>query len=112
MPSDTVSASDNALTLLPLPEFNSLSQAQVRGATCVWDGVPLTAETAVDLGERRVRRITERVSWFPRACRPCALKQAMDALLEHGQSCEQCVDDSSLCPVGLTLTRAIREARR
>ncbi|WP_225811353.1 hypothetical protein [Streptomyces spinosus] len=110
MPSDTANAA--ALAALPLPEFNSLSQGQVRGIACIWDGAPLSTATAVDLGERKVRLVGTRISWFPRACRPCALKQAMDALLEHGQSCEQCTDDSSLCPVGTGLLRAIHEARR
>ncbi|GGY73011.1 hypothetical protein ACWDE9_35605 [Streptomyces olivaceoviridis] len=111
MPSDTVSAAD-ALTLLPLPKFNALSQDQVRGIACIWDGVPLSTATAVDLGERRVKQFGQHTSWFPRACRPCALKQAMAALVDHGQSCEQCIDDHNLCTTGLGLVRAVREARR
>lgn len=110
MPSDTASVSP--LDLLPLPEFNSLSQAQTRGITCVFDGVALSPATAVDLGARSFRRLGEQVSWFPRACRPCALRQAMDALVDHSQSCEQCVDDHNLCPTGLAWVRAVREARR
>ncbi|MES9522483.1 hypothetical protein [Streptomyces capoamus] len=108
MPSDTASAI-NPLAALPLPELGALTPEQARGATCVWDGAPLTAETAVNLGERQD---AEGTSLFPRACRPCALKQAMDALVAHGQSCEQCVDDSNLCPDGRGLVRAVREARR
>ncbi|MFF1281035.1 hypothetical protein [Streptomyces sp. NPDC058299] len=110
MPTDT--ASMRALAALPLPEFNTLSQAQTRGITCVFDGVGLSPATAVDLGERPLRRLGERVSWFPRACRQCALTQAMNAVVAHGQSCEQCVDDHTLCPTGLGLVRAVREARR
>ncbi|MGV9755448.1 hypothetical protein ACWDUC_06370 [Streptomyces tricolor] len=101
-----------ALDLLPLPEFHTLSQDQVRGATCVWDGVGLSSATAIDLGERKLKRVGGRVSWFPRACRRCALEQAMNTLVAHSQTCEQCVDDSNLCPTGSGLVRAVREARR
>lgn len=111
MPSETV-APANALAALPLPAFNSLSQEQVRGIACVWDGVPLRTATAVDLGERRVRYSGTRNSWFPRACHRCAEQQALAAVLEHGQSCEQCTDDHTQCPTGLTLVRAVRESRR
>ncbi|BCM70841.1 hypothetical protein EASAB2608_06175 [Streptomyces sp. EAS-AB2608] len=110
MPSDTASA--NAFALLPLPEVSALSQNQVRGITCVFDGVGLSPGSAVDLGERSLRRVGGRVSWFPRACRPCALRWAMDTLVDHSRLCEQCVDDSSLCPEGAGFVRAVREARR
>ncbi|QTD96217.1 hypothetical protein [Streptomyces cyanogenus] len=100
------------LAVLSLPEFHTLSQDQVRGITCVYDGAALSSKTAVDLGERRLRRVGGRVSWFPRACRRCALEQAMSALVTHSQSCEECVDDSNLCPTGTGLVRAVREARK
>ncbi|CAM5555044.1 hypothetical protein GCM10010345_66500 [Streptomyces canarius] len=100
------------LAVLPLPEFHTLSQDQVRGITCVYGGAALSPATAVDLGERRLRRVGGRVSWFPRACRRCALEQAMHALVAHSQVCEQCVDDRNLCTTGLGLVRAVREARR
>ncbi|MEU3527584.1 hypothetical protein AB0E62_27560 [Streptomyces sp. NPDC038707] len=107
MSSDTA-GTQPALAALPLPEYDSLTQDQTRGATCVWDGIQLTGETAVDLGPRRD---TEGV-WFPRACRLCAQRQAMDALIQHSGACEQCVDDHTRCPEGSTLVRAVREARR
>lgn len=107
MPSDTA-GTQPALAALPLPEYDDLTQDQARGATCVWSGTRLTGETAVDLGPRRDGDGT----WFPRACRPCAAKQTMDALVEHSHGCEQCVDDHNLCPEGSTLVRAVREARR
>ncbi|MFI0233175.1 hypothetical protein [Streptomyces sp. NPDC017086] len=109
MASDTARAS-SALAALPLPEFDTLTKEQARGAACVWDGAPLTADTAVDLGERR--SIGGCASWFPRACKPCALQHAMDTLIEHTQICEQCTDDQTVCPDGLWMVRAVREARR
>ncbi|MGW7786125.1 hypothetical protein [Streptomyces tricolor] len=108
---ETMSATQ-ALAMLPLPEFHTLSQDQTRGITCAFDGVGLSPATAVSLGERSLRRVGGRVSWFPRACRRCALEQAMNALVAHSQTCEQCVDDSNLCPTGSGLVRAVREARR
>ncbi|MFF7096430.1 hypothetical protein ACFY9A_29145 [Streptomyces rubradiris] len=108
MPSDTA-GTQPALAALPLPEYDTLTPDQARGATCVWDGTRLTGETAVDLGPRRDE---DDVVWFPRACRQCAQQQAMDALIQHTGACEQCVDDHTRCPEGSTLVRAVREARR
>jgi hypothetical protein len=105
-------ATEHPLSILAVPAFNGLTQDQARGITCVWGGTVLTDETAVDLGERLVRRPGERVGWYPRACRPCALRQAMDALVAHSQSCERCTDGLDLCAQGLGLVRAVRQARR
>jgi hypothetical protein len=41
-----------------------------------------------------------------------AFREAMTALTTHSQACEQCVDDHTLCPTGVGLVRAVREARR
>lgn len=95
--------------LLPLPDLDGLTDQQTRGATCVWDGTPLTATTAIDLGERHA---DDGTSWFPRACRPCTLPRAMSALQAHAGMCEPCVDDHTQCPTGLALVRLVREARR
>lgn len=95
--------------LLPLPDLDGLTDQQTRGATCVWDSTPLTATTAIDLGEQQAADGTH---WFPRACRPCTLPRAMRALQEHCGLCEQCVDDHTKCPTGLGLVRLVREARR
>lgn len=98
--------------LLPLPPLDGLTQQQVRGITCVWDGIALTPDTAIDLGERTMNRLGEPVRWFPRGCRRCTGEAAYRLLLEHAPLCEQCVDDSSNCPTGTGLNRLIREARR
>ncbi|MEV0981187.1 hypothetical protein [Streptomyces sp. NPDC049915] len=100
------------LHLLEVPSLNDQSGMQVRGAACVWDGAPLTAETAVELGERRHRRLDGRYSTFPRGCAPCVAARAHRALLDHGGSCEQCLDNRELCYVGRTLYRLVRNARR
>jgi hypothetical protein len=98
----------DVLGLLTLPDVDDLSEAQRRGAVCVWGDSPLTPLSAVDLGERH----DDGTSWFPRACRPCAVGRAMNALQDHSGSCEQCVDDHTQCPTGLGLVRLVRETRR
>jgi hypothetical protein len=112
MPSETASTLTEVLALLDLPPINSLSQDQVRGYTCVWDGIALTPSTAVDLGPRKFKRVGEPVSWFPRGCRSCTGTAAYRALLDHGPLCEQCVDNADHCQVGRGLRRLIREGRR
>ncbi|MFE2040845.1 hypothetical protein ACFXAZ_07905 [Streptomyces sp. NPDC059477] len=66
---------------LLLPPADALTDAQVRGAVCVWDASeqPLPTGIAVDLGERQ----GDGVRWFPRACRTHTGQQAYRALLDH-----------------------------
>ena len=114
MASDTpTSTVDQALALLTLPDLDGLSDAQTRGATCVWcpDGTPLTAITAVDLGEHLSPFEGREMRWFPRAHRRCAQAAALAALHEHAPLCERCVDDASNCDTGMTLRRLMREYR-
>ncbi|MET8955223.1 hypothetical protein ACWEO4_32000 [Streptomyces sp. NPDC004393] len=97
--------------LLPLPEHNSLSEEQVRGAECVWGcGKTLTAETAVELPERRIRNLDTYIDTFPRGCRPCTGRRALKALYNHCPVCEQCVDNVAECEIGRTLRRFTRGA--
>ena len=102
----------DALALLTLPDHNSLTSAQVRGAACIWRGETLTADTAVDLGERRHRRMDGHYSTFPRACHRCTHEAAYGLLIEHTMQCEQCVDNAAECPTGRALLRLMREHRR
>jgi len=115
MKSDTVSSPPSAAALLAhleLPAPSQLTAPQVRGAHCVWCDMRLEGATALDLGQRReeIGGVVSR--WFPRGCRRCAEREALKALVEHGQTCEQCVDDRTRCPTGLSLVRAVRAARR
>ncbi|MFF5404642.1 hypothetical protein ACFY8K_16625 [Streptomyces misionensis] len=100
------------LALLPVPPYSTLTERQARGLDCVWGGEDLTTTGPLDLGERTIRRIDARTSWFPRACRRCAEREALKAVVEHGQTCEQCADDHTQCPTGLNLVRTVRAARR
>ncbi|AVH57900.1 MULTISPECIES: hypothetical protein [Streptomyces] len=97
---------------LPLPSVDALSEEQLRGAACVWCKTPLTAETAVNLGERRVRIRSSHTTAFPRGCRRHAGEAAYRALLDHAPSCEQCVDNADRCDTNTALRHLIREGRR
>ncbi|MFH8474711.1 hypothetical protein [Streptomyces sp. NPDC018000] len=55
--------------LRELPPVASLSDAQQRGVCCVFCGVTLSAETAVDLGPQVIDVFGSTVRWFPRSCR-------------------------------------------
>jgi hypothetical protein len=105
----------DALAQLTLPELNGLSDAQTRGAACVWccDDTPLTAVSAVDLGEH-ISPLDGRepgMRWFPRAHRRCVQTAALAVLHDHAPLCEQCVDNASDCETGMTLRRLMREYR-
>ncbi|KMS75652.1 hypothetical protein ACH49_21340 [Streptomyces leeuwenhoekii] len=96
------------LTLLGLPDIDTLTPEQVRGAVCLWCPGRLTAETAVDLGEQT----GEAGRWWPRACGPCVGRRAHQALYTHVSMCEPCVDNVGRCQTGLALTRLVRSYRR
>ncbi|WP_329336031.1 hypothetical protein OG252_12945 [Streptomyces sp. NBC_01352] len=102
------------LALLPLPDLNTRTDDQTRGATCVYDGVPLAPTAAVNLGERMspLNGSTSLMRWFPRACPGCVQKAATAAVREHAGNCEQCVDDASRCDTRIRLEQLAREGRR
>lgn len=64
--------------VVDLPSVTGLSEAQVRGKSCVWCGVILGA-TAVDLGPQKAQRAGDQVAWFPRGCRLCTAEHAYSA---------------------------------
>jgi hypothetical protein len=95
------------LESLPIPA--RLSDAQRQGHVCVWGGESLMAETAIDLGSRAM----EGQMTFPRACRSCLAKTAMQALFNHASgpgACPEC-QVSPCCSMGRALNRIIRQAR-
>ncbi|MFI8832700.1 hypothetical protein ACIGPN_16880 [Streptomyces afghaniensis] len=103
------------LALLELPSIGDLTEDQVRGFTCVWDGseAPLTDEAAVDLGPRRMRRLDGEYEWHPRGCRQHVEEAAFLKLFDHcqeecepcGRRCENGVNLDSHCDTGRALTR-------
>lgn len=114
MLSDTASTSPAhaALALLSLPPLDGLTVRQVRGASCIWCDLPLTAETAVDLGERRHKRLDGHYSTFPRGCHRCTGRAALAALHDHAPDCTVCTDNAAGCDVGAVLLRMIRDGRQ
>ena len=97
----------DARTLLPLPSLDGLTEQQVRGTACVWDGVPLLGSAAVNLGPRTKKRLGQAYQWFPQACPRCVHEAAIRALRDHAGMCEQCTDDASACDI----RRALEELR-
>lgn len=96
------------LDILPLPKTSLLSDAQLRGAQCAWCATVLTAETAHDLGERPA---PNGGSMFPRGCGQCVRTAAVRLYNLHSRSCEQCVDDPTLCDTRRGLRRLALEGR-
>ena len=106
-------ASEHTLgTLLPLPMLGKLSPEQIRGASCVWCPAELNAETAIDFGACHGSLMGQATVWYPRACRACALREALAAHNAHPRTCEQCVDDPSVCGERRALRRLSLELRR
>lgn len=91
------------LDTLDLPNPARLDDAQVRGGHCCWCDSVLTAETAVDLGERR-----EPMHWFPRCCPACIRSQARN----HVSMCETCVETPGDCETAAALRHLVREHSR
>lgn len=108
---ERTSSTVEVLALLPLPAIADLSEQQVRGITCVWDGIALTPATAVDLGVRTMNRLGEKRQWYPRACRRCIGDGAYRLLLDHSPACDRCRKDGG-CELGRALNRLVREGRR
>lgn len=97
---------------LALPSLDRLTDQQVRGRSCVWDGVPLDGITAFDLGPREGKRAGAPFSWFPRGCPACTLSHAQSALQDHAPTCAQCKGDKAPCDLGRGLYRLMRGARQ
>lgn len=101
----------DARALLPIPSLDGLVERQLRGATCIWCGQDLTTDTAVDLGERRHKRLDGHYSTFPRGCRADVNRAAVQAMHDHAGSCEQCVDDRGACGEWMALVRLEKSFR-
>ncbi|MEU5897872.1 MULTISPECIES: hypothetical protein [Streptomyces] len=70
------------LTAPLLPSMGLLSEGQVRGQDCVFCGSP----AAIDLGRHDMKCLGAVISWFPRACRPCADGGYVDHLITAATS--------------------------
>lgn len=103
-----VDISDPALATLAFPALTGLPEDRAAGRACVWDGQPLTIETAIDLGEQTTPAGEH---WFPRACRPCLDRETLLAMHSHITGCEKC-DSGTHCQTGRRLVRLVEEVRR
>ncbi|MFF9758557.1 hypothetical protein ACF1G4_03150 [Streptomyces caelestis] len=103
-------ARQQMLAAITLPPLDGLTEAQVRGTTCVWDGIALTPESAVDLGPRKKRRLDGEYDWFPRGCKRCTADRAWAWFFDHAHKCPQCKTDPN-CPIAVAVRRIMREGR-
>ncbi|MGA5605907.1 hypothetical protein ACPCUF_33660 [Streptomyces griseoincarnatus] len=101
----TPTATPTGALPLPLPALGMLSDAHRRGSRCAWCSTPLTAETAVDAGERDAE---DGSRIFPRGCRRCAGVAAYRLLQQHAPACDVC-KVSATCPTAVIAVRLIRE---
>lgn len=111
MDTTTQDARQQVIAALELPALDGLTEAQVRGAVCVWDAAPLDNTTAVDLGPRTKKRLDGEYQWFPRGCRRCVAERAWAWFLNHAPNCRRCQTDPT-CPLATEANRIMREARR
>jgi hypothetical protein len=109
MPADTATTEGRAL--LQLPRLETLTERQVRGIDCVFDGIPLAPLTPVDLGPRAAQRAGQTLTWYPRACPRCTAEAAFRALHQHAPECGERGEDIT-CPACRGLLRLIREGHR
>lgn len=102
--------SPETLRVLVLPSLDLVTDAQTRGASCVWCDGPLTTDMAVDLGETMspLKGTTSPMRWTPRACPACTAERARRGRFAHATTCEQCTDDDAQCPVGEGLLDLVR----
>lgn len=55
-----------------LPGVETLTECQLRGASCVFCGAPFSPGNVWDLGARTIDAYGSRVQWFPRTHPHCA----------------------------------------
>ncbi|MCX5601644.1 hypothetical protein OOK29_26180 [Streptomyces phaeochromogenes] len=101
-----------AFALLPLPEPDTLSEAQLSGRACVWGGGPLSNESAVNLGERPSDAHGTAAIWFPRSCPDCMGPHVQQAAEHHAALCELCVDNIAACDIARDLRLLVLEHTR
>ena len=82
-----------ATEMLPVPKLIGLDDDQRAGLRCVWCGGP----PALTLGPRLGADTGELHRWTPRACRPCAAREAGHVYRAHGRTCAHCTP-TVYCP--------------
>jgi hypothetical protein len=89
-----------------------MTDRQFKGTACVWCAITLSTDTAVDLGQRRIRLSDGHITVSPRACRPCTAGRIPAAVEQHAATCEQCVDSPFGCDTATALRQLGLEASR
>lgn len=96
----------DAVGMLPMPNARSLARKRIDGACCVWCG----GTAVMDLGPRLSVVDGALKRWEPRACRPCAAREAARVYGIHIQSCARCTHHD-YCPDARALHALSREGQ-
>ncbi|MFE4051253.1 hypothetical protein [Streptomyces sp. YIM B13518] len=86
--------------MLPVPRPDRIRPEQADGHMCVW----CDQEPTVDLGPRLSTHTGALHRWRPRACRPCAVREAGRVLTIHTDRCGRCRQRGD-CPDARALHR-------
>lgn len=98
-----------AVELLAMPKTHTLTKKKLSGTVCVWCGKHLD-EDGLKLGPR-LRVASGGVQrWLPRACRPCAGREAARVCAIHITTCARC-SHHDYCPDSRALHRLALECR-
>ncbi|MEV7240472.1 hypothetical protein AB0N92_04300 [Streptomyces sp. NPDC093248] len=100
------------MSMLTIPDIGGLTADQRRGADCVWCKKKLTAETAIDLGHRRLEVDGEPLLCFPRGCRPCGRHAAVRESRVHPLNCPVCLKEPTDCRERKAIRRLALDGRR
>ncbi|MCT9084113.1 hypothetical protein [Streptomyces fulvoviolaceus] len=83
----------NAAEMLPAPKTADLTPKRISGTVCVWCGK--TPQVALGI---RLSVIGDALSrWWPRACQPCAAREAARVHAIHLTTCARCTH-RDYCP--------------
>lgn len=98
-----------AAAMLPMPRTAGLASEQMDGTVCVWcartpDGGGIVLGPRISVIGGSLRR------WEPRACRPCASRQAARVYGIHIGTCARC-SHGDFCPDSHALHRLALECR-
>ncbi|MER7738907.1 hypothetical protein ABTX34_11370 [Streptomyces sp. NPDC096538] len=92
--------------LLPVPRPDRVHPEQAAGRACVWCG----KEPTIDLGTRLSTHTGAVQSWAPRACQPCAAREAARVLAIHVTNCHRCRGRDG-CPDARALRQLAADSR-
>ncbi|MBL3666372.1 hypothetical protein JL475_10285 [Streptomyces sp. M2CJ-2] len=99
-----------AAELLPVPRPDRVRPQQADGITCVWCGEAPTVNLGPRLSTSTGATPGPLHRWHPRACAPCAEREAGQVLSIHTERCARCLDRDH-CPDARALHQLADDSR-